>query len=81
MNDMIERAALAAWVRYCTPDDAEPDDEMDEGQTFRQYAEARWKEWPEGCTHIGADGFRRCAKAAVEAMQQKSSKMEAIIYE
>jgi len=72
-DDMIERAAMAAWVAYSVrPEDMES---TDEGDYTRERAERDWREWPAGCTHIGADGFRRCARAALEAMREPTADM------
>jgi hypothetical protein len=70
---IIERSALAAWVAYSTPAGSSPDDEYDEGHTYRQEAERAWRENPEVCTHVGADGFRNCARAALAAAHPAAS--------
>lgn len=35
----------------------------------------QWQEYPSGCTHIGADGFRRCATAALRAIEDAGWKV------
>lgn len=77
---MVEAAALAAWLAYARGD-SRPEDwwSEDDWHDYRE-PEHQWTDWPEGCTHIGADGFRRCARAALAAAPQDdgwNSDMEA----
>lgn len=71
-DEIVEAMARAAWVDYCTPSYNTPDDRpTDEEPTHRERAEQEWREWPQGCTHIGADGFRSCARAALRAYRER----------
>lgn len=67
MDDMIEAAALAAWKDYSGVPDVREDWMDDEWWHDAQEPVRQWHEWPAGCTHIGADGFRACARAALIA--------------
>ena len=60
-DELVERAAIAAWIAYSVRDDADEDD----GEYGRKAAIRDWNEWPTGCTHIGADGFRDVARAVL----------------
>lgn len=71
--EMIERAALAAWIEYSVrPEDAFS--EFDDDYTIAA-ATRDWNESPKLCTHIGADGFRDCARAAIKAIREPSEAM------
>lgn len=70
LERLVEIGAKAAWLEYTgTPTVREVwmDDEdwHDSQAPLRQ-----WDEWPEGCTHIGAKGFRECSRAALLAILQ-----------
>lgn len=77
MSKMIERVALAAWLAYCNVEDGSEPDYDDDGdwKESREQAEDQWRKSPTICTHIGADGFRRCARAAIEAMREPDKAM------
>lgn len=68
----VEAVGLAAWLAYCgfTPSRPTPAYEGDEEPEDWDQAVRNWHEWPSGCTHIGADGFRDCARAAIIALDE-----------
>lgn len=56
---------MEAWIAYAVhPDEA---DSTEEGVYNRQAAIRDWNEWPQGCTHIGADGLRKIARHVLTA--------------
>lgn len=68
---MVERMARAAWAEYAgIPQIRE--DWMDDEDWQEDHVDAMAR-WPEDAgTHIGADGFRRCARAALTALLDPS---------
>lgn len=72
---LIERAALAAWVAYSVDDDIPDDAEEGDGYFTLAVATRQWNEWPQGCTHIGADGFRAITRAVLQAIREPSDRM------
>lgn len=72
---MIEKLALAAWMDYCgvplvREDWMSDDDWHDELAPVRQ-----WHEEPKSCTHIGADGFKSCVRAVLQALMEPTPEM------
>ncbi len=71
MSEMVERMAEAAFLEFSG---ADPTAEYawwygkDEGKPYDWRAEA-------DRTSVGADGFLRCAKAALAAMREPTEKM------
>jgi hypothetical protein len=65
-DEMIEAAAKAAWIEYSRIPMVR-EDWMDD-EDWKEEHEDRIAQWPDYAgTHIGAEGFRRCARAALAA--------------
>lgn len=72
---MIERTAKAAWARYCGIPQVREDWMTDED--WQEDHVDRMANWPDHAgTHIGADGFRDCARAAIEEMREPTLEMK-----
>jgi hypothetical protein len=70
----VEAVALAAWLSM-TRDPEGPQEWWNEDMWEEWNAPLlQWKETPEICTHIGADGFRRAARAAIIALDEVRGK-------
>lgn len=73
MSEMVERVALEAWIAYRVRD--EDMHSTDPWDYNRESAIRDWNESPHLCTHIGADGFRCVARAALRAMREPTEEM------
>lgn len=76
-STMIENAALAAWLEYTGYHDRfRPDyDDGGDWEEQRQCAVTQWYEWPNSCTHVGAEGFRNCVRAVLTALRDPTPEM------
>jgi hypothetical protein len=79
-DEMVERVARAAWFTYRGKPTSRPSPEYEGDDRPEEWDEdlQRWAEDPGLCTHIGADGFRECARAAIEAMREPTPAMTGI---
>jgi hypothetical protein len=79
MTTMIEKMARAAWAEYAGIPQVR-DDWMDDEDWQEEHVDAMAR-WPDDAgTHIGAEGFRRCARAALTALLEPSEPMTAAGY-
>jgi hypothetical protein len=71
---MVEKMARAAWAEYAGIPQVR-EDWMDDEDWQEDHIDAMAR-WPDNAgTHIGAEGFRECARAALAAMMEPSDAM------
>ena len=69
---VVEKMARAAWAEFCRIPQVR-EDWMDD-QAWQEDHIDQMARWPDDAgTHIGADGFRRCARAALTALHDSFS--------